>query len=288
MLSKQHETTMDIPISFSNFPSDLIPPQSPPDKISVRVKAPGFSIIFYNLFNFSILDLDASASNSKPLKDGKEIFWLMNAKRKKVVNVLGSSMEILDISPSRLSIPAKNKALKRVPIKLQENITLKGEYWFSKPIQLLPDSVTIYGHQLQLDTINHVLTKQLSVSNLSDNKKLTISLEEINGIVRKITSVDVTIAVESFVEEKIMKPISVKNLKKGYSVKFFPENVAVTVRAPRDKYLLLQTDFFNAEVDATQMSSENNTLDVLINNLPSSIKLQMVYPERVEYLLIKE
>ena len=85
-----------------------------------------------------------------------------------------------------------------------------------------------------------------------------------------------------------MKPIGVKNLKKGYSVKFFPENIAVTVRASRDKYLLLQTDFFNAEVDATQMSSENNTLDVLINNLPSSIKLQMIYPERVEYLLIKE
>jgi len=113
-------------------------------------------------------------------------------------------------------------------------------------------------------------------------------LEDIDNILRKISSVDVIISVESFVEEKVMKQISVKNLKKGYSVKFFPENIAVTVRTSRDKYLLLQTDFFNAEVDATQMSSENNTLDVLINNLPSSIKLQMVYPERVEYLLIKE
>ena len=288
MLSKQHETTMDIPISFSNFPADLIPPQSPPDKVSVRVKAPGFSIIFYNLFTFSILDLDVSASNSKPIKGGKEIFWLMNAKRKKIANVLGSSMEILDIDPSRVSISAKNKSLKKVPIKLQENIRLKGGYWFSKPIHLLPDSVTIYGDQLQLDTINHVLTKELRIFNLSDNKKFTINLEETDGVLRKISSVDVVISVESFVEEEIMKPIGVKNLKKGYSVRFFPENVAVTVRAPRDKYLILQTDFFNAEVDATQMSSENNTLDVIIKNLPSSIKLQMVYPERVEYLLIKE
>ena len=288
MLSKQHETTMDMPISFSNFPADLIPPQSSPDKVSVRVKAPGFSIIFYNLFTFSILDLDVSASNSKPIKDGKEIFWLMNAKRKKIANVLGSSMEILDIDPSRVSISATNKSLKKVPIKLQENITLKGEYWFSKPIHLLPDSVTIYGHQLQLDTINHILTKELRIFNLSDNKKLTINLEEIDGVLRKISSVDVIISVESFVEEKIMKPISVKNLQKGYSAKLFPENVAVTVRAPRNQYLLLQTDFFNTEVDAAEMSSEKNTLEVLINNLPSSIKLQMVYPERVEYLLIKE
>ena len=288
MLSKEHETTIDIPVSFSNFPADLIAPQSLSDKISVRVKAPGFSIIFYNVFNFSVLNLDASVSNLKPLKDGKEIFWLMNSKRRKIANVLGSSMEILDISPSRLSVVTKTKSLKRLPIKLQQNITLKGEYWFSKPIQLFPDSVTIYGNQLQLDTINYFLTNELRISNLSDNKKFRISLEDIDGVLHKIESVEVIIEVESFVEEKIIKKISVKNLQKGYSIKFFPENVAVTVRAPRDQYLLLQTDFLNTEVDAAEMSSGNNTVEVLINNLPSSIKLQMVYPERVEYLLIKE
>ena len=288
MLSQKHETTLDIPISFTNFPAELVLPQSPPDKVSVRIKAPGFSIIFYNLFNFSTLNLDVSVANSKPLQDGKEIFWLMNSKRKKVADVLGSAIEILDVSPSRLSISFKNKAKKRVPIILQKKITLKGEYWFSKPIQLLPDSITIYGQQLQLDSIEQLLTKELSIANLSDNKKLSIHLNKIDGIQSKISKVEVIISVESFVEEKIIKPIGVKNLKKGYAVKFFPKSVAVTVRAPKNKYLILQTDFFNIEVDANQMSLQNNTLDVIVNNLPSYIKLQMVYPERVEYLLIKD
>ena len=111
MLSQKHETTLDIPISFTNFPTELVLPQSPPDKVSVRIKAPGFSIIFYNLFNFSTLNLDVSVANSKPLQDGKEIFWLMNSKRKKVADVLGYAIEILDVSPSRLSISFKNKCL---------------------------------------------------------------------------------------------------------------------------------------------------------------------------------
>ena len=46
MLSKQHETTMDIPISFSNFPADLIPPQSPPDKVSIELKLQDFQLYF--------------------------------------------------------------------------------------------------------------------------------------------------------------------------------------------------------------------------------------------------
>ena len=288
MLSKKHETTIDIPISFSNFSADLIVPESVPENINIRVKAPGFSIIFFNLFNSSVLDLNVSSSKSKPIKGGKEIFWLMNAKRSKISNVLGSSMEILDVSPSRLGIYTQNKALKRVPVKLQENIRLKSEYWLSELPQLLPDSVTIYANQLQLDTIDYVLTKKLDVSNLSDNQEFIINLEQIKGVSCKISSVSVIVSVGAFVEETIIKPITIKNLKKGYSVKLFPENIEVTVRAPRETYLLLKTDFFNAEVDVREMSSENNVLDVLINNLPSNIKLQMVYPERVEYLLIKE
>ena len=88
--------------------------------------------------------------------------------------------------------------------------------------------------------------------------------------------------------EKIIKPILVKNLKEGYSAKFFPESVAVTIRAPKHKYTLLQTDFFNVEVDANHMSFDMSTLEVMVRNLPSYIQLKMLYPERVEYLLIKE
>ena len=275
-------------MSFLLFSADLIVPESLPENINIRVKAPGFSIIFFNLFNSSFLDLNVSSSKSKPIKGGKEIFWLMNSKRRKIADVLGSSMEILDVSPSRLGIYAQNKALKRVPVKLQENIRLKSEYWFSELPQLLPDSVTIYGNQLQLDTIDHVLTKRLDISDLSDNQEFIINIEQIKGISYNMSSVIVIISVGAFVEEKIIKPITVKNIKKGYSVKLFPENIEVTVRAPRETYLLLKTDFFNAEVDFLQMSPENNALDILINNLPSNIKLQMLYPERVEYLLIKE
>ncbi len=287
MLSRNHETTINIPISFSNFSPDLIVPETVPENINVRVKAPGFSIIFFNFFNYSFLDLNVSSSKSKPIKGGKEIFWLMNSKRRKIAHILGSSMEIMDVNPSRLSIYTQYKALKKVPVKLEDNIRLKGEYWISE-LKLLPDSITIYGNKLQLDTINYVFTEKLDVSNLSDNKEFVINLQQIKGTTCKTSSVAVIISVGPFVEETIIKPISVNNLKKGYSVKLFPETIEVTVRAPREKYLLLKTDFFNAEVDLIQMSSKNNSLDVSINNLPSDIKLQMVFPERVEYLLIKE
>ena len=52
MLSKTHETTLSLPLNYKNYPTDLVEINSPIDFIEARVKAQGFSIIFYNFFSF--------------------------------------------------------------------------------------------------------------------------------------------------------------------------------------------------------------------------------------------
>jgi len=51
---------------------------------------------------------------------------------------------------------------------------------------------------------------------------------------------------------------------------------------------MLQTDFLNLTVDASLIDSENRALTVEVENLPSFIQLQRVYPSKLEFLLIKK
>ena len=97
MLSKTHETTLSLAVNYKNYPADLVEINSPIDFIEARVKAPGFSIVFYHFFNFKTLILDYEIANSKPIKNGKNLFWILNSKREKVAKILGSSMEIMDL-----------------------------------------------------------------------------------------------------------------------------------------------------------------------------------------------
>ena len=53
MLSKTHETTLSIAVNYKNYPTDLVEINSSIDFIEARVKAPGFSIVFYHFFNFN-------------------------------------------------------------------------------------------------------------------------------------------------------------------------------------------------------------------------------------------
>ena len=288
MLSKQHETTLKVPLIYSNFPTDKLVSAPAADFVEVRVKAPGFSILFYNLFNFSKLSLDIDKANTKPNKGGSEVFWIMNTKRKAVDEVISASMELIDISPKRLAITFIDKVKKKVAVKLNQSISLKPEMWFSNPIILVPDSVMIYGEKQQLQAIDFIDTEELLLTEVSESNSYKVSLSITDKVQCEIKNIEVIIEVEPFVEQLIEHKVQVKNLKNGYTIKLFPEKVQVILRAPKDKYSMLHTDFLSLKVDASLISSENSSLDVEVENLPSFIKLQRVYPSRLEFLLIKE
>ena len=288
MLSKQHETSLKVPLIYSNLPADKLVADPVSNFVEVRVKAPGFSILFYNLFNFSELSLDIDKANTKPNKDGSEVFWIMNAKRESVVEIISTSMELLDISPARLVIPFSDRTKKKVAIKLNQSISLKSEMWFANPIILIPDSVMIYGEKQQLDTIDFIDTEELLLTEVSESNSNKVSLSIPDQVQCKTENIEVIIEIEPFVEQLIEYKVRVMNLKKGYTIKLFPKKVQVTVRAPKDKYSMLQTDFLTLKVDASLISADNSTLDVEVENLPSFIQLQRVYPSMLEFLLIKE
>ncbi len=288
MLSKHHETTLKIPVVYVNLPTDKVLLSSPISFVEARVKAPGFSILFYNLFNFSKLTLNIEQANIKPKTGGSEVFWLMNSKREAVAEVISSSMELMAINPERLIIPFSNKAKKKVVVKLNQSISLKPEIWLANPIALVPDSVMIYGDQQQLDSVGFVETEELLLADVSESITSNVQLSFPATVQCKTSVVEVIIEVEPFVEQLFKHKLEVKNLKKGYTLKLFPEVVQVTIQAPKDNYSMLQTDFLKLQVDASLISEDSRILAVEVEDLPSFIQLKRVYPSRVEFLLIKE
>jgi len=288
MLSKTHETTLQIPTKYTNYPADLVNIISPVSHVDVRVKAPGFSIVFFHFFNSKQLSLSYDLANSKPTTSGKNLFWIMNSKRRSITNVLGTSMEIMNIRPEKLDAVFAFRTKKEVPVILNEEIKLKKEYWLLEKIKIVPETITLYGDQNLLDSTSSITTDLISMNDVSENTTIKVNLQIPEGLEIKQKEIEVSINVEQFIEEKITQRVSVNNLKSGHVIKLFPNEVIVTLRLPKAKYNLLKTDFLKTEVDLTEIESGVKFLDVHVNNLPSFIKLERLYPQKVEFLLIKE
>ena len=101
----------------------------------------------------------------------------------------------------------------------------------------------IYGDQQQLDSVGFVETEELLLTDLSESITHNVQLSIPAAVQCKTSAVEVIIEVEPFVEQLLKCKVEVKNLKKGYALKLFPEVVQVTIQAPKDKYSMLQTDF---------------------------------------------
>ena len=287
MLSKTHETSFLIPIKYINYPADLMEVVQPADFFQVRVKASGVSIMSFYLFNYNSLILNYNVANSQPIANGKNLFWIMNSKRKEVAEVLGASIEIMNITPERITAPFVNKIKKVVPVILNEDINLKQTFWLANDIKLIPSSVILYGEQDLLDSISSVTTDLLKLTNLDKDQVHEITLVLPNGLKCKTNSVSVKLNIEPFIEEVIIQEVEIRNLKKGYSMKLFPRDVSIALRLPKDKYQLLKTNFLRLYIDASDLG-EQKTIPIKYDNLPARVKIERVYPNRLEFLLIKE
>ena len=288
MLSKYHETSLSLPVEYINFPVDKILFSDPPSYIDIRVKSPGFSILFYNFISCPTLILDISKANIKTNKRGSDIFWLINSKRKYIVDLLPGSMELITVNPSKILLQFTNKESKRVPVKLKSDITLKPELWYAQPITLTPDSITIYADLNKLDSIDFLETQPLILSDISNGGIYNIPIEPINGIEYDIDDVNVNLEVEYFIEETISYKLNYINMREGYKIRLFPEFVQITLRVSKEKYHILQTDLLEPIVDISQISNQNNRLEVKVINLPSFVQLERIYPSSVEFMLIKD
>lgn len=287
MLSKTHETTFFIPINYVNHPADLIEIVDPADFVKVRVKASGISIISFHLFTKSPLVLNYDVANSQPIDNGRNLFWMINSNRKEVADILGSSVEIMNLTPERVMISFANKIKKEVPVILNANISLRQAFWLANDIRINPSSVILYGEQTLLDSVNSITTDLLELNDLYKDQQHQVDLIAPDGLKCKVATISVELDVEPFIEEVIAKEVEIRNLRKGYSMKLFPKDVSVTLRLPQDQYQILKADFLKLYIDASEIEQEE-TAAVDYDNLPEMIKIERIYPNRLEFLLIKE
>jgi hypothetical protein len=59
------------------------------------------------------------------------------------------------------------------------------------------------------------------------------------------------------------------------------------LRVSKENFSLLETDFLEIFVDASRLMNQKY-LEVKFEKLPNGVKIERIYPNQLEYLLIKD
>lgn len=287
VLSKDYTATIRYDVNFVDFPDKMLQTENKDVELQLQVNAPGFTILAHRLKIMPNVDL--SVSGFIPQKKGElwNYFWLGKQSLSEVQEMLPTNMQLLHIQPSRIDLLLDKKAERTVPVKFISDLSFEQMFRQKGDIFLNPSSITISGPKAVVEVINEIYSKPISLLDINSNNQGKVELESINfpDVSFSHSSVNWRLDVEQFTEGRMDIKIQAKNVPKGYSVKFFPDEVRLEYLVSLDNFEFVnESDFLVSSSVDVDLSRLNVSLDSKVN----FIENVRIIPEKVEYLLIKK
>lgn len=234
-ISKDYTVYMQYRVQVTTNIEGRAPTSVANETLLLRVTTQGISILRSRGGEDGIADLTLNLPGEVFLKDDhSDTRYLLSVSsiRERLSEALGSGFDIESVETTELTFDFPEQTYKRVPVVAQSDISYKEQYMRIGEIDLLPDSVNIYGNIQLLDQVKSVNTKVISLNQVDKSVKGVIQLEPIRDVRIDVERLVYSISVERYVESfKSIKP-EVVNLPSDKSVILLPSTISVSYRTP--------------------------------------------------------
>lgn len=286
-LSKEYESTVVYPVSYENLPKGKLLQENPIKEIGIHIKATGFKILSGKLFPKTI-EIDASNLSSKSATD---YYLLLSQQRLAIQKQMNTGVDIDHFIQDSVTLNLGVLQQKKVPVRLQSQISYQLGYNAKANIQITPDSITLSGPESILDTIQFIETIPLVMNDVSTSIDEQLDLkpfESSNRITFDQSSVKLSAEVEKFTEGTQKVSFVILNQPSDVTINTFPKEVTITYKVALSNFSQINAASFSVECDYL-MSSENN-LSYLVPRLarqPDLVKNVKITPSKIDFVVEK-
>ena len=148
-----------------------------------------------------------------------------------VAQALSEKFEPAFFDTKQLTFDFAPRSFKTVPVDIKSNVSCKSQYMLTSEVRVTPDSVRIYGRTEDVQFIDAVQTKFLSLSGVDRSGSGSIELEPVRGVRLEMKRVNYSFTVARYVEKSAVVDVEVTNVPRGRELMVLPSRVTVTYRA---------------------------------------------------------
>ena len=290
-LSKNSTTTITYPVMYTNLPRDKILVRELPSRFDLIIEAPGFTLLKYTLSNRLVplvFNVDAYPPRIMSGEDSEKYYILTSSARERLARQLRSDVQVLSISPDSLIMEFGDMVSKTVPVVPDLNIEFSKQFMQSGDITVTPDSITVSGPDIIIDTLQRVYTKHLEILEMDQTETRNVVVESIKNVSFSHKKVDVTIPVEQFTEAILEIPIENLHVPDTLVLKTFPGTITLSCMVSLNNYDKLSPHQFRAIVDYDGIENNlSNKLKVSLAKTPDYIRSVRFHPINVEFIIEK-
>jgi len=281
-LNKEREQTLNIAVEYKGFSKDLMFVDQLPQYIEINVKDLGVNLWKYvrNKPEPVVITFNQKMNETGTFKvDYSDMFAKISEK-------LLPSTSILSIYPEKISTKYIRLHSKMLPVELVSNITLENQFMLSKPIELTPSKVEVYGPKSIVENLKSIQTESLTIETLKDTVSMQISLKPVESVRYAVDKVMVNATAEMFTEKIAYLPVQIINNPTNLSILSFPAEIKTVFNIGVTKFKFFESNDIQLVIDFNEIKKGDITKKRLkiINNKPyiTNIRIQ---PEEVEFLL---
>ncbi len=290
-LSNDYTTTINYPVRFTNVPKNKILVSDLPKKLTLNVKAYGYTLVRYKLSPaaFPVVINLKEFGNNIATPSVKQFRLQTRTIRQTIGKQMPNDIEVLDIYPDTILFQFANIIEKKVPIKANVKMEFEDECMLSGNIYFKPDSIIVKGPNTLIDTLSGIYGKFQKFDGLSKPLQRNIGLKEIHKLSFEKKRVVMYLPVSKFTQANFEVTIQTKNLPDTLELKTFPRLAKVTCLVALDEYDKVDRKDFKIDVDYNDIENLlSNKLGLNLEFAPSNVTNVTYFPESVEFIIDKK
>ena len=281
-LSNQLSQTLQLKLIPTQLSTKEILTENKPNYVYVTIKTQGF-----NMLKYAFKDLAIEIDVTKLEKDGSFYHWRTNPKDLKLLNYFDSDVIVEAITPNTVSFTYDVQSLKKIPVVVRATPEFALGYDLLNGLKSQPDSVTVVGPKVLLDSISNVFTSNLLLTDVKKDIDQTVALEITPNLSFSNKFVQIKGEVDKFTEGKLNIPVSVINLPEAISLSIFPKEVPVVFYTNLNSYNSIDATDFVVVCDYNRLDTSINVLTPILESYPTTIKNASLQINKLEYVINK-
>lgn len=264
-MGKTYEEQIEISVFYENVPKALVIVSEVPKTLTFSVEGTGWGILYHYIFGKEEIKVDVSdivASN----------YLKLNTKDPRILSSISDLLKVIDVYPKEISFGFETINSKKVPVKTDVTLEFVQQYEKEGDLQIIPDSVYVYGSKKVLSGITEVVAQPFTKKKIRESFEGKIALEPIPNVIFSDDSVTIQAVVEKFTEQTVSIPVKLLNVPEGIVVDLMDDKVSLTFLIGMSKVQSYYSSDFEAVADF-EKRSVNGTIPIEIVRAPQFVRI---------------
>jgi YbbR domain-containing protein len=254
-------------------------------KLNVTLKTHGFNWLNYYFTNPKIkIDFGKDV-----YKDG-DVFVYSKSKAYLNNTQFDKNVELLNLEPEKLTFRFGKNLVKKVPVKINTDISYSPGYDRATAIISEPDSVVIVGPSILVSEYNLLETEVLTLNDVREHIEHQVKLklpENKLDLKFSVENVFLKAKVEKFTEGTFKVPVGLINVPNGINIKYFPREVTVSYYVSLSNFKSVSRKDFKVICDFQKVNESQKFLKPELVKIPDLVKNTKIDHQNIEFIITK-